>query len=141
MAKFRKSIGGQLIGTAVGVGGGVVANLLDTKVMPNQSDLVKIAVKAGVGAVLPMFMDNTITNALANSMIGVAGYQLSGAYITGDSASSGSGSGDSSGVTGLPASFNASIGRVRNKWVASHLKPSASVSGTVDSSLNVATMD
>ena len=132
----KKSIGSTLVETAVGVGGGVVANMLDTKVMPTQSDTIKIAVKAGVGAILPLFIDNSITNSLASSMIGVAGYQLATTFLGDDSSSS-----TTPATTGFPPAYNAVEG-LPSEWIAKHTKATkkASVSGTTEGSNKAVTM-
>lgn len=124
----KKTIGSTLVETAVGVGGGVVANVLDTKVMPTQSDTIKIAVKAGVGALLPLFIDNGITNSLANSLIGVAGYQLATTFLGDDSSTTPA-------TTGFPPAYNAVEG-LPSEWIAKHTKATkkASVSGTTEGS-------
>lgn len=132
----KKSIGSTLVETAVGVGGGVVANMLDTKVMPTQSDTIKIAVKAGVGAVLPLFIDNNITNSLANSLIGVAGYQLATTFLGDDSSAT-----TTPATTGFPPAYNAVEG-LPSEWIAKHTKATkkASVSGTTEGSNKAVTM-
>lgn len=131
----KKSIGSTLVETAVGVGGGVVANMLDTKVMPTQSDTIKIAVKAGVGAVLPLFIDNSITNSLASSLIGVAGYQLATTFLGDDSSST------TPATTGFPPAYNAVEG-LPSEWIEKHTKATkkASVSGTTEGSNKAVTM-
>lgn len=129
----KKSIGSTLVETAVGVGGGVVANMLDTKVMPTQSDTIKIAVKAGVGAVLPLFIDNGITNSLASSLIGVAGYQLATTFLDDSSTTPA--------TTGFPPAYNAVEG-LPSEWIEKHTKATkkASVSGTTEGSNKAVTM-
>lgn len=108
--------------------------------MPTQSDTIKIAVKAGVGAVLPLFIDNNITNSLANSLIGVAGYQLATTFL-GDDSSATTTPTTTPATTGFPPAYNAVEG-LPSEWIAKHTKATkkASVSGTTEGSNKAVTM-
>ncbi len=67
-----------------GVAGGVVSAALDAYVMKSLSETIRDGVKLAAGIALPMFVKgNAMVAAAGDSMIGVAAYNLSKAYIPG----------------------------------------------------------
>ena len=143
MKKKKGSIGGAVLNAGVGVAGGVVANLVDANLLSSQDNTIKAAVKAGVGALLPMFIGGSVVEALSASMIGVAGYQLAGTIGIGEEVSlGGSASAESAAATaglGITPSYR-SASMAGNAWVKSHAQKKSQVAGTVDANLATTTM-
>lgn len=137
MAKFRKkSIANTLIEAATGVVGGVAANLVDSKLLLDQSTYVKAGVKAAAGALLPVLIPNKMVESAGAAMVGVAGYQLAGPLGIGETiymakvGKDADGNATTSYVAGQPTSFKATVAGGRS-WVKSRTTATASkVNGT-----------
>lgn len=108
-----------VVDAAVGVGAGIGAKLLDSKVLSSQSDTVKALIKAGAGAGLAVLMPNNITKAIGQAWCGVAGYQLSSTI----------GISGIFGIDDAPASQRAIGASAGQSWVATRAIPSNPLRG------------
>ncbi len=120
MAKFKLNKGNlsdALMGTAMGVAGGIAGKALDKYVLDSMESTTQGIIKAVAGAGLQVLVPNKMVTGISNGLIGAAGYQLADSILPADDEGAPS-------TAGLPA--NAAVGH-SGGWIANRVYPNAAV--------------
>lgn len=122
----KANMGDTIMGAAVGVGAGIAAKFIDTKLLSTQSNLMQGVIMGVAGAALPMFVPGKITSSAGAALVGVAGYKLSTEVgIAG---------------IGVPGLQNSTIGAA-DSWIAQRAYPVATEKATNANNQTAVTMD
>lgn len=81
MAKKKFDFTKSLTKTGLNIGGGVAANGISNKVMPNMNPKLKNGALLGLGIIAPAFVKNDMIEHLADGVATIAGVKLIGSFV------------------------------------------------------------